>query len=75
MAVPNIDLFGIPINEHHREIRDVMLRFGEERLAPGSADRDRDLEFPSDLVNELAELKRSKGKTRMVTVLHGAIAY
>ena len=62
-TLPNIELFGIPIEDHHREVREMMLRFGAERLAPGSAERDRTHEFPGELISELGELGGMAMKT------------
>jgi len=53
---PDFSSFGNLIAEEQLEIRDTMLRFAQQRLAPGAADRDQLHEFPADLINELAEL-------------------
>lgn len=52
----DIDRFGFDISDDQREVRAMMLRFAEDRLAPGAAARDRTHEFPRDLINELAAL-------------------
>lgn len=57
MASPSdIDLFGFPVEDHHREIREMMLRFGADRLAPGAPERDKTHAFPIELIRELAAL-------------------
>ena len=52
----DIDLFGFPVEDHHREIRKMMLRFGADRLAPGAAERDKTHAFPAELIGDLAAL-------------------
>ncbi len=60
---PDIASFAIPLQDHHHEVREMMLRFGAERLAPGSTQRDRDHTFPTELIGELAELGGMAMKT------------
>lgn len=52
----DIGRFGFDITDDQREVRAMMLRFAEDRLAPGAAARDRSHEFPRDLIGELAAL-------------------
>lgn len=52
----DIDRFGFDITDDQREVRAMMLRFAEDRLAPGAAERDRTHNFPRDLIDELAAL-------------------
>lgn len=52
----DLSRFGFDIDEDQREVRDLMLRFAEERLAPGAAARDRSHDFPTDLIAEFAAL-------------------
>lgn len=52
----DLDRFGFDLTEEQRDVREVMLRFGEERLRPGAAERDRSKDFPGDLIDELAAL-------------------
>ncbi len=44
------------LDEEQRLLRDEVRRFAEERILPGTAARDRNHEFPADLVRELGEL-------------------
>ena len=44
------------LTEDQSLLRDELRRFGDERILPGTADRDRRHEFPAELVRELAEL-------------------
>ncbi len=52
----DIDRFGFDITDDQREVREMMLRFAEDRLAPGAAERDKAHEFPRELIDELAAL-------------------
>ena len=52
----DLSRYGFDISDEQREVRALMLRFGEERLAAGAAARDRSHEFPRELVAELAAL-------------------
>lgn len=63
MAQPDLARLGFPLEPHHLEIRDAMLRFGERRLAPGAADRDASKVFPTELIAELAEMGGMAMKT------------
>lgn len=54
--IDDIDRFAFGLTDDHREVREVMLRFAQERLAPGAAERDRSHAFPRDLIDELAAL-------------------
>ncbi len=56
MQRPDLARMGFPLSEDHLDIRDMILRFGRERLAPGAAARDRDRAFPVDEIRELAAL-------------------
>lgn len=56
MTYPDLKRFGFPISAEHEEIRDMMLRFGREQLAPGCAERDKTHQFPSTQIHELAAL-------------------
>ena len=44
------------LNETHRMIRDTARQFAEERVAPGTIDRDEKEEFPHEIVKELGDL-------------------
>jgi alkylation response protein AidB-like acyl-CoA dehydrogenase len=44
------------LDEDQELLRETVARFAEERIAPGEAQRDRDHEFPEEIVGELAEL-------------------
>jgi alkylation response protein AidB-like acyl-CoA dehydrogenase len=44
------------LNETHQMIRDTARKFAEDRVAPGSVERDEKEEFPYDIVKELGEL-------------------
>ena len=63
MTRPDLALMGIPLEDHHLEIRDLMLRFGAEKLAPGAAARDSSHEYPHALIDELAAMGGMAMKT------------
>jgi len=44
------------LNETHLMIRETARKFAEERLAPGTIDRDEKEEFPAEAIRELGEL-------------------
>src|SRR5512135_19543 len=44
------------LNETHRMIREMAKKFADERVAPGSIERDEKEEFPHEIVRELGEL-------------------
>jgi len=44
------------LSEEQRLLRDEIRRFAEERIQPGAAERDRNHEFPQNLVREMGEL-------------------
>jgi alkylation response protein AidB-like acyl-CoA dehydrogenase len=44
------------LNETHQMIRETARKFAEDRVAPGSVERDEKEEFPYDIVKELGEL-------------------
>ncbi|MEM9290540.1 MAG: acyl-CoA dehydrogenase family protein [Acidobacteriota bacterium] len=44
------------LSEDQTMIRDEVRRYAEERIAPGTAERDRDHEFPQEIIQELGEL-------------------
>ncbi len=44
------------LTETHRMIRDMAKKFADERVAPGSIERDEKEEFPHEIVRELGEL-------------------
>jgi alkylation response protein AidB-like acyl-CoA dehydrogenase len=44
------------LNETHQMIRETARKFAEDRVAPGSVDRDEKEEFPYEIVKELGEL-------------------
>jgi alkylation response protein AidB-like acyl-CoA dehydrogenase len=44
------------LSEEQELLREQVRRFGEERIRPGVAERDRKHEFPADIVAELGEL-------------------
>ncbi|HXX65277.1 MAG TPA: acyl-CoA dehydrogenase family protein, partial [Bacteroidota bacterium] len=43
-------------NDTHRMIRETARKFAEERVAPGTIDRDEKEEFPREIVRELGDL-------------------
>ena len=47
---------GFSLNEEQRLLREEVRRFAEERIAPGTAERDRDHVFPADILREMGEL-------------------
>jgi len=44
------------LSEEQRLLRDEIRRFAEERILPGTAERDRNHEFPAELIEEMGEL-------------------
>lgn len=56
MSDLNIEGFGFELNEQHIDVRNTMLRFGQDRLHPGAAARDASKAFAVEEVNELAGL-------------------
>ncbi|MEM6796353.1 MAG: acyl-CoA dehydrogenase family protein [Acidobacteriota bacterium] len=44
------------LDEDQRLLRDEIRRFGAERIRPGTAERDRNHEFPSDVLAEMGEM-------------------
>ena len=56
MSYPQFNSFGPLISQTHLEIRDNLLRFAEQQLAPGAAARDQTHQFPQDQIDELAAL-------------------
>ena len=44
------------LNETHTMIRDTARKFAEERIAPGTIDRDEKEEFPREIVREMGDL-------------------
>lgn len=44
------------LTETHRMIRDMAKKFADERVAPGSIERDEKEEFPHEIIRELGEL-------------------
>jgi hypothetical protein len=40
LSNPDPAKFGPFVQDHHLEIRDMMMRFAEDRLAPGAQERD-----------------------------------
>ena len=46
MNNPDPAKFGPFVQDHHLEIRDMMMRFAEDRLAPGAQERDQAHAFP-----------------------------
>ena len=44
------------LNETHTMIRDTARKFADERIAPGTIDRDEKEEFPREIVRELGDL-------------------
>lgn len=63
MGYPDLAKFGPFVQQQHLEIRDMMLRFAEDRLAPGAQERDKSHQFPVELINELAALGGMSMKT------------
>lgn len=58
-----LDRMGFPIPEEARALREMMLRFGAEDLAPGAAKRDRSHSFPTAEIDKLARLGGMAMKT------------
>lgn len=58
-----LDRMGFAISDEDRALRDTLLRFGAERLAPGAAERDRTHAFPVAEIDELAALGGMAMKT------------
>lgn len=56
MTFPDFNGFGPFVSQEQLEIREIMMRFGRERLAPGAAERDRTHAFPVELIDELGAL-------------------
>lgn len=56
MTQPELAHFGYPLEDHHRDVREAMLRFGERQLSPGAAERDVAKAFPSEQIGELAAM-------------------
>ncbi len=48
--------FELPFTEDQLALYDAVRRFARERCAPGAPERDRSHQFPSELVNEMAEM-------------------
>lgn len=44
------------LTETHRMVRDMAKKFADERVAPGSIERDEKEEFPHEIIRELGEL-------------------
>jgi alkylation response protein AidB-like acyl-CoA dehydrogenase len=63
MDTQELARFGPFIQPQHLEIRDMMLRFAQERLAPGAQQRDQSAAFPVELIGELAALGGMSMKT------------
>lgn len=63
MSHPDIGRMGFALTGEQHEIRDVMMRFGAERLRPRAAERDRTHAFPRDEIAELAALGGMAMKT------------
>jgi hypothetical protein len=72
LSNPDPAKFGPFVQDHHLEIRDMMMRFAEDRLAPGAQERDHAHAFPVDLVNELAALGGMSMKTAAKTTVRGS---
>lgn len=51
-----LDRMGFPVSDEARALRDMMMRFGEERLHPGAAARDKTHAFPAEEISELARM-------------------
>lgn len=51
-----LDRMGFPVSDEARALRDLMMRFGQDRLHPGAADRDRSHAFPDTEIRELARM-------------------
>jgi alkylation response protein AidB-like acyl-CoA dehydrogenase len=63
LSNPELAKFGPFVQDHHLEVRDMIMRFAEDRLAPGAQERDRTHAFPVELINELAALGGMSMKT------------
>lgn len=58
-----LDRMGFAIPDEARALREMMLRFGAEDLAPGAAERDRTHAFPAAQIDALARLGGMAMKT------------
>lgn len=57
MTQPSEQSLGRPeLSEGQRLLRDELRRFCEERIRPGTAQRDRDHEFPAEILRELGDM-------------------
>lgn len=56
MSFPDLSRMAMDITDDHMAVRDMMLRFAEERLHPGAAERDETRGFPVEQINELAAM-------------------
>lgn len=57
MTIPTERSLGSPeLTEGQRLLRDELRRFCSERIRPGAAQRDRDHEFPAEILGELGEM-------------------
>ena len=56
MTYPDLDRLGFDLSDDQRAVRETMMRFGAERLAPGAAERDKAGLFPTDVMAEFAAL-------------------
>lgn len=63
MAYPDLAKFAPYIQPHHVEVRDMMMRFAQERLAPDAQQRDGSHAFPVALIDEFAGLGGMSMKT------------
>jgi hypothetical protein len=63
VAYPDLAKFGPFVQQQHLEIREMMMRFAQEQLAPGAHERDLSAGFPVELIGELAALGGMSMKT------------
>ena len=63
MAYPDLAKFGPFVQQQHLDIRDMIMRFAQEQLAPGAHERDLLAAFPAELIGELAALGGMSMKT------------
>ena len=63
MNYPDISRLGFALSADNSEVRNMMLRFAKDELAPGAAQRDQSHQFPLAQINKLAGLGAMAMKT------------
>ena len=56
MSGTGLERFAQDFTDDQLQIRDLMVRFAQDRLAPGAAERDKTHAYPHDLIDELGAL-------------------